>query len=128
RLLGLGLVGMLGRRRRGTDVAGRIPALLTVLGAAVAAWVVLVTPGRPLTAAVFPVVDVLLLVVVAQLVVVHGARRPALWLVGAATGALFSADLLRVLGTDGLPAPAAVPGMLRLLAFLALGTAALHPT
>src|SRR5207248_7692567 len=85
-LLGLGLVGMLGRRRRGTDVAGRIPALLTVLGAAVAAWVVLVTPGRPLTAAVFPVVDVLLLVVVAQPVGVHGARRPAVWLGGPGTG------------------------------------------
>jgi len=136
-LLAYALVDMLRRRRAAEDGPARVDAVLMGLGAALAAWTFLIAPRVDgatvptpvqLVAVLFPLVDVLLLVIVAQLMFADGTRRPALWLVGAATGAMFAGDLLYALREDGLSAPLTVLDLLFLIAFLAMGAAALHPT
>ncbi|TML32422.1 MAG: EAL domain-containing protein [Actinobacteria bacterium] len=136
-LLAYGLLDMLRRRRAVQDEPARADAALLGLGAALAAWTFLIAPrldaatvpaAIQLTAALFPMVDVLLLVIVTQLIFADGVRKPALWLVGAATSAMFLGDLLYALREDGLHASLPVLDLLFLAAFLTIGAAALHPT
>jgi len=136
-LLAYALTRMARRRRVGPDQPARIDAILFGLGTALVAWTFLVAPrvdvpnlaaAYQLVAALFPMVDVLLLVLVAQLVFGDGVRKPALWLVGASTLAMFVGDLLYALREDGVHPPLAVPDLCFLAAFVTMGAAALHPT
>jgi diguanylate cyclase (GGDEF)-like protein len=138
-LVAFGLVDILRRRRAGEDDPARADAVLLGLGAALAAWAFLIEPcigsGTPtvpeVTAAFFPMVDVLLLVIVAQLLFADGVRAPSLWLLGATAGSIFTADLLYVLRGDALASPGALLHLFDML-FMAsnvlLGAAALHPS
>ncbi|WP_344120564.1 EAL domain-containing protein [Planosporangium flavigriseum] len=135
-----GLIDMLRRRRAGEDDPARVDALLIGTGAALAAWAFLTGPRigaaavstvPQIIAACFPMVDVLLLVIVAQLVLADGARRPALWLLGTSAGVMFVGDLLYALHEDGLSTGSPLLTLfdvLILTAFFTVGAAALHPT
>jgi diguanylate cyclase (GGDEF)-like protein len=135
------LLRMIRLRRAGDDDPARADAVLIGLGAALAAWTLLIEPDLSaaqlpslprLAAAFFPMVDVALLVIVAQLLLADGARKPALWLLATSNAALFAGDLMLAMRYDDPVAwPAALLTALDglyLLAYLALGTAALHPT
>jgi diguanylate cyclase (GGDEF)-like protein len=139
-LIGFALVHMLRQRRAGDDDPARADALAIGLGAALVAWIFLIAPafdssgvptvGRALLA-FFPIVDVLLLVVVSQLVSADGTRRPALWLVGGATTALFAGDLLYALWFTGVGGSSAWPRLLDalfLVGYVGMAAAALHPS
>jgi diguanylate cyclase (GGDEF)-like protein len=108
--VGLFFTGMLNRRRAGRDEQARNDAVLVGLAAAFMIWTFLIEPSvqradlTPLRVvnALFPVVDVVLLVLVAQLTLAGGARRPALWMLVAAAGAMFAGDMLFALRDESL--------------------------
>jgi diguanylate cyclase (GGDEF)-like protein len=79
----------------------------------------------------FPVIDVALLVIVVQLLLADGVRKPALWLLGLTAIALFAGDLLFAINIDA-PNPTAAAttllDVLFLIAYVAIGVSALHPT
>jgi diguanylate cyclase (GGDEF)-like protein len=135
------LLRMLRLRRARDDDPARADAVLIGLGAALAAWTLLIEPDLnaaelpslpQLAAAFFPMVDVALLAIVAQLLLADGVRKPSLWLLATANAALFAGDLMLAIRYDDPGAgPAALLTALDglyLLGYLALGTAALHPT
>ncbi|HWS38973.1 MAG TPA: GGDEF domain-containing protein, partial [Actinoplanes sp.] len=129
--------GMLRRRRADRDDPAWVDAVLVGVGSAVMAWIYLVAPsiertGLPVPQIVnsfFPVIDVVLLVLVALLALAGSGRTPSMWMfvVGAAT--LFSGDLLFTLRDGDL---AGVPGglidALYSSAFLVFGAASVHPS
>ncbi|MGC9665874.1 EAL domain-containing protein [Planosporangium sp. 12N6] len=133
-----GVVEMLRQRRRAADDdPARADALLIGLGAALAAWAYIIAPRigsatvptvPQVMAAFFPVVDVLLLVVVARLLFADGARKPSLWLIGSCAGAMFAGDLMYALREDGAGPSLLLFDVLILTAYLTMGAAALHPT
>jgi diguanylate cyclase (GGDEF)-like protein len=95
------LLGMLRRRRAGEDDPARIDAVLVGLAAAFMVWTFVISPtmsqgaGPPRIAdSLFPVADVVLLVLVAQLMLAGGARQPALWMLIIGSCAMFVADTL----------------------------------
>jgi diguanylate cyclase len=135
--LAYALIDMLRRRSAVQDEPARVDAALIGLGTALAAWTFLIAPRvgagtvpalMQLVAAVFPMVDVLLMVIVTQLIFAAGVRKAALWLVGVATFAMFLGDLLYALREDGLNTSLPVLDLLFLTAFLTMAGAALHPT
>jgi diguanylate cyclase (GGDEF)-like protein len=138
--LAYGLIDMLRRRRAAEDDPARTDALLIGIGVALAAWAFLIAPGLgsatertlpEVTAVFFPIVDVLLLVIVTQLLIADGVRKPALWLLGAAAGSIFVGDLLYALQADGQASGSPLLKLfdvLFLTSFVATGAAALHPT
>jgi diguanylate cyclase (GGDEF)-like protein len=140
-LLVHGLLQMMRRRRGLADTSARLDATVVGLGSGLVAWTFLISPvlyrSEAVTpvlvnvvAAVFPVIDVLLVALIAQLAFSAGAARmPALWLLGSAVASLLAGDLLYALRmTDTTLAPLAVSDGLFLLAYIAIGGAALHPT
>ncbi|MEV6842934.1 EAL domain-containing protein [Actinoplanes sp. NPDC051411] len=99
--IGASFIGMLSRRRAGEDDPARIDALLVGLAAAFMVWTFLISPSMHPDAAplrvvdsFFPVFDVVLLVLVAQLMLAGGARQPALWMLVLGSCAMFVADTL----------------------------------
>jgi diguanylate cyclase (GGDEF)-like protein len=100
--IGAALTGLLSRRRAGDDDPARVDALLVGLAAAFMVWTFLIAPSMtqahlsPIRVAdsLFPVIDVVLLVLVAQLMLAGGARQPALWMLIIAACAMFVADTL----------------------------------
>jgi diguanylate cyclase (GGDEF)-like protein len=139
-LIVYGLSDILRRRRAGEDGTAYSDAILVGIGAALGVWAYLIAPAigattvpslAQLLAAFFPVVDVLILVIVARLVMADGVRTPALWLHATAAVALFSGDLLYAIGELGLGS--AHPTLklfyaLFLAAFVAISAAVLHPS
>jgi diguanylate cyclase (GGDEF)-like protein len=130
-------LSMLRQRRGGDDDSARVDAVLVGLGAAFAMWTFLVAPQLDdptpsvmlLVNSLFPVFDVVLLVVVAQLLMADGVRQPALWLLVACSGALFTGDLIYALRTEERgPAAALAIDVTVLCAMLLPGAAALHPS
>jgi diguanylate cyclase (GGDEF)-like protein len=139
-LVAFGLIDVLRRRRAADDDPARVDAVLIGLGAALATWAFLIAPRvgaatvpsvTEALAAFFPVVDVLLLVIVAQLLLADGVRKPSLWLLGAAGGAMFVGDLLYVLHEEGLISlgpTATLFDVTVLTSYVTIAAAALHPT
>lgn len=135
-----GVVGMLRRRRPDRDDPAGADAVLIGLGAALAVWTLLLEPrlaaahgstAIQVVAAFFPVIDVLLLVFVAQLMFADAVRMPALWLLGGSAAIMFTGDLLYAVREDGLTAASPllrVFDVLVLLSYVTMGAAALHPT
>ena len=128
---------MLSRRRAGDDDPARIDALLIGLAAAFMAWTFLISPsvdradagGLQVVNAFFPIFDIVLMVLVAQLMLAGGARQPAVWLLILASSAMFGADLLYTL-RDGLLAdvPQHAIDSLFMLMFVLMPPAALIPS
>ena len=139
-LLAYGLVEILRRRRAAEDDPARADALLIGLGAALAAWAFLIAPRvgsanfptlSQVTTVFFPIVDVVLLMIMAQMVLADGARKPALWLLGAATSAMFVGDVLYAIQENNLLGYRPwlkLFDLLFLFSYVTVAAAALHPT
>ncbi|GAA3339239.1 hypothetical protein GCM10020358_22310 [Amorphoplanes nipponensis] len=136
-LLGYGFAGMLRRRRAADDDPARVDALLVGLAAAFLCWTYLIVPSMaqtdltPLRIAnsFFPVIDVVLLVLVAQLAISGGARQPSLWLLISSSSTMFVGDFLFMLRDGELAAvPQHAVDVLFMATFLLLGAAGLHPS
>ena len=135
-LVGLGFAVMLRRRNADDDDSARIDAVLMGLGTAFLTWTLLIGPrmstqlsDAQLINALFPIIDVAVLVLATRLLLARGARQPALWMMIAACGALFTGDLLYCLREAlqvGVP-PQLVDGSLSLM-FALLTGASLHPS
>jgi diguanylate cyclase (GGDEF)-like protein len=132
-----GFAGMLRRRRAARDDPARVDALLFGLAAAFFCWTYLIAPSMdqtdltPLRLAnsFFPISDVVMMALVAQLALAGGARKPALWLLVGASTTMFVGDFLFML-RDGALAHVSqhaidVPFM---ATFLLVGAAGLHPS
>ncbi|AGL19910.1 bifunctional diguanylate cyclase/phosphodiesterase [Actinoplanes sp. N902-109] len=135
-LMGCAFGAMLQRRRAVDDDPARLDALLVGLAAAFMCWSYLVAPSidqQGLSAlrvanAFFPVVDVVLLVLVAQLAL-SGARAPALWLLMGAAASMFIGDFVFMLRDGNLAdVSAQVVTVLFVVTFLLTGAAMLHPS
>ncbi|MEV4349794.1 bifunctional diguanylate cyclase/phosphodiesterase [Actinoplanes sp. NPDC049596] len=135
--LGAAFAGMLRRRRAAEDDPARIDALLVGLAGAFLTWTFVIAPavdGSGMTVvrvvdAFFPIVDVVLLVLVAQLMLAGGARQPALWLLVVAATAMFGADLLFTLrDAEMVTVSQHVIDLLFAVMFVALPAAAVHPS
>ncbi|GAA2541164.1 hypothetical protein GCM10010435_05770 [Winogradskya consettensis] len=127
---------MLQRRRAADDDPARVDAVLVGLAAGFMSWTYLMAPsidqdGLPplrVANAFFPIIDVVLVVLVAQLAL-SGARAPSLWMLNLAAASMFIGDFFFML-RDG--AVADVPGhlvdVLFTATFLLVGAATLHPS
>jgi diguanylate cyclase (GGDEF)-like protein len=135
--IGAAFFGLLRRRRAGEDDPARIDAVLVGLAAAFMVWTFLISPtmhqvgATPLRVAdsLFPVADVVLLVLVAQLMLAGGGRQPALWMLVLAACSMFVADMLFTL-RDSMLADVSQHGLdsLFMLMFVLLAAAALMPS
>ncbi len=139
-LLMLAFLHILRRRRASDDDPASTDALLIGLVAALAAWTLLIEPYLgsanasttvQRAAAFFPMMDVLLLVMITQLMLAGAVRQAALWLLGAALGTMFAADLVYAMlfADSQLTGPwMRIFDAMFILAYVPLGAAALHPT
>ncbi|MFI5895831.1 putative bifunctional diguanylate cyclase/phosphodiesterase [Actinoplanes sp. NPDC051513] len=79
--------------------------------------------------ALFPIIDVVLLVLVAQLMLAGGAQQPALWMLIVAAGSMFVADLLFSLrDAQIVDVSQATITALFLVLFVLIPASALHPS
>jgi diguanylate cyclase (GGDEF)-like protein len=135
-LVGFCFSVMLQRRRATKDDTARVDALLMGLGTAFLTWTLLIAPNldenlsaSQLINALFPIIDVVVLVLAARLLLTHGTRQPALWLMISACGALFAGDLLYCLRWAlEVDLPEVLVDVFLLLMFALLTGAALHPS
>ncbi len=136
-LMGYAFAGMLRRRRAAEDDPARVDALLVGLAAAYLCWTYLIVPSMgqtdltPLRIAnsFFPVVDVVLVVLAAQLAISGGARQPSLWLLLSASATMFTGDFLFMLRDGELAeVPQHAVDVLFMATFLLVGAAGLHPS
>jgi len=136
-LMGFAFAGMLRRRRAADDDPARVDALLVGLAAAFMCWTYLIVPSMaqtdltPLRIAnsFFPVIDVVLLVLAAQLAISGGARQPSLWLLLSASATMFVGDFLFMLRDGALAdVPQHAVDVLFMATFLLVGAAGLHPS
>jgi diguanylate cyclase (GGDEF)-like protein len=136
-LMGYCFVSMLRRRRAAEDDPARIDAVLVGLAAAFMCWTYLIAPSMDqtdltplrLANAFFPVIDVVVVVLAAQLALSGGARQPSLWLLIAASVTLFAGDFLFMLRDGGLVAvPQHAIDVPFVGTFLMVGAAGLHPS
>ncbi|GAA0453453.1 hypothetical protein Ade02nite_01650 [Paractinoplanes deccanensis] len=135
--LGWAYSGMLRRRRAAEDDPARIDALLVGLAGAFLTWTFVIAPAiddsgmtvMRVLDAFFPIIDVVLLVLVAQLLLAGGARQPALWLLVVASTAMFVGDLLFTLrDAEMISVSQHVVDVLFAVMFVALPAAAVHPS
>ncbi|WP_433367055.1 putative bifunctional diguanylate cyclase/phosphodiesterase [Actinoplanes sp. CA-142083] len=135
--IGFAFTVMLRRRRAAEDDPARIDALLVGLAAAFLTWTFVIAPAIDsagltpfqILDALFPIIDVVLLVLVAQLMLAGGAQNPPLWMLIVAAGAMFVADLLFSL-RDALivdVSQATITGLFLVL-FVLIPASALHPS
>lgn len=129
--------GMLWRRRASEDDPARIDALLVGLAAAFMCWTYLMVPSMqqtdltPLRIATsfFPIFDIVLLVLAAQLALSGGVRQPALWLLIGGAAAMFAGDFLFMLRDGALAdVPPHTVDVLFTATFLLVGAAGLQPS
>jgi diguanylate cyclase len=135
--MGYAFTLMLRRRRAGEDDPARVDALLMGLGFAFLTWTFVVAPAidkvdltpMQVVDALYPVVDMVLLVLVAQLILAGGARTLALWLMIVASVSMFAGDLLFSLRDAQMVdvSPDTV-NQLFLVMFVLIPAAALHPS
>jgi diguanylate cyclase (GGDEF)-like protein len=136
-LLGYGFAAMLRRRRAADDDPARLDALLVGLAAAFMCWTFLIVPSLGqagvtqlgIANSFFPVIDVVLLVLVAQLALSGGARQPALWLLIGSSTTMFVGDFLFMLRDGALQQVSQhTIDVLFMATFLLLGAAGLQPS
>ncbi len=135
-LIGGSFAGMLRRRRAADDDPARVDALLVGIAAAFMTWTLVIEPAvardlpvLQIANAFFPVIDVVLLVLVAQLLLAGGARQFALWMLIAASTSMVVGDFLFTLRDGGLAdVPMHVTDSFFLLTFMLVGGSALHPS
>ncbi|MCA2217715.1 putative bifunctional diguanylate cyclase/phosphodiesterase [Jidongwangia harbinensis] len=134
---GYGFAAMLRRRRSAEDDPARVDALLVGVATAFLTWTYLIAPsvGRAdfdairVAHAFFPVIDVVLLVLVAQLALAGGVQQPSLWLLIGASATMFAGDALyTLLDAELADVSQHTIDSLFLATFLLTGTAALHPS
>jgi signal transduction histidine kinase len=138
-LLAAGLL-LLARERgaqRGQARAGFLDAAIVTVGAFVVSWVFLVDPyaadeslpmADRLLSAAYPLMDVLLLTLLVRLLFTPGRRTVSVWLLAAGMTLYLTADVLfAALGLAGL-STGTWTECIWLLAYVAIGTAALHPS
>ncbi|GAA1639869.1 putative bifunctional diguanylate cyclase/phosphodiesterase [Actinoplanes couchii] len=125
------------QRRADPEDPAWIDAVLVGATFACMAWTFVVAPaiertGQPAVQfanAFFPIVDVVLLALVAQLGLAGGHRAPSFWTALLGTASLFAGDLLYLIGDGALAGvPADLVLSLHTAALLLLGAAALHPS
>ncbi|MEV8508290.1 EAL domain-containing protein [Actinoplanes sp. NPDC051475] len=136
-IMGYAFGSMLRSRRAVEDDPARVDALLVGLAAAFMCWTYVMVPSMaqtdltPLRVAnsFFPVFDVVLLVLAAQLALSGGVRQLSLWLLLTAAAAMFAGDFLFML-RDGAIAdvPQHTIDVLFTATFLFVGAAGLHPS
>ncbi|MGA5304741.1 putative bifunctional diguanylate cyclase/phosphodiesterase [Nucisporomicrobium flavum] len=128
---------MLRRRRAAEDDPARVDAVLVGLAAAFMCWTYLMVPSMAhpelsvtrISNSVFPVIDVVILVLVAQLALSGGARQPSLWLLIGAATVMFTGDFLFILRDGALGEVSQhTLDVLFTATFLLVGAAALHPS
>ncbi|HWS36360.1 MAG TPA: EAL domain-containing protein [Actinoplanes sp.] len=125
------------QRRADPEDPAWIDAVLVGATFACMVWTFLVAPaiertGEPVaqfTHAFFPIVDVVLLALVAQLGLSGGYRAPALWMAVLGTATLFGGDMVHLIRDGGLTGvPAGLDVQLHTTAMLLVGAATLHPS
>jgi diguanylate cyclase (GGDEF)-like protein len=135
--LGYAFLVMLRRRRAADDDPARVDAILVGLAAAFVTWTFVISPavyssnlsGVQVLDALFPIIDVVMLILVAQLMLAGGVRQAALWLMIVASAAMFVGDLLfslrdaQLIDISQTPSNAAF-----LLMFVLIPAAAMHPS
>ncbi len=135
--MGYGFAGILRRRRAADDDPARVDALLVGVAAAFMTWSFVIEPSMVRTDlpimqianAFFPVIDVVLLVLVAQLLLAGGARQLPLWILIVASLSTFTGDFLFTLrDVQLLDVPMHVTDSFFLLTFMLVGGSALHPS
>jgi diguanylate cyclase (GGDEF)-like protein len=135
-LMGYGFAAMLQRRRAVDDDSARVDAVLAGLTTAFLCWTYLVAPSidqegmSPLRIAnsFFPVIDVVLLILVAQLAL-SGARAPSLWLLMLSAAAMFTGDFVFMVRDGNLAdVSAQAVNVLFVATFVLLGAAMVHPS
>jgi diguanylate cyclase (GGDEF)-like protein len=136
-LMGYAFATMLRRRRAAEDDPARVDALLVGLAAAFMCWTFLIAPSMDQTGltplrlanAFFPVIDVVLMLLVAQLALSGGARQPSLWLLITASATMFTGDFLFTVRDGELAAvPQHAIDVPFMATFLLVGAAVLHPS
>ena len=137
-LLGGGLVLLVRRHTWGADRAGLLDALLVTASAGLVGWLVLVPADAlprhadqalPLAALAYPLLDLLLLAVAAQLALSPTARTPAAALLGLGLALGLLADTASAaLQLVGVGRHGAALDAVWLLSYVLWGTAALHPS
>ncbi|MET3429904.1 diguanylate cyclase (GGDEF)-like protein [Actinoplanes tereljensis] len=135
--LGYAFLVMLRRRRAADDDPARIDAILVGLAAAFVTWTFVISPavydsnlsGYQVLDALFPIFDVVMLILVAQLMLAGGVQQVALWLMIVAAACMFVGDLLfslrdaQLIDISPMASNAAF-----LLMFVLIPAAALHPS
>ncbi|HKS99012.1 MAG TPA: EAL domain-containing protein [Rugosimonospora sp.] len=138
-LLALAFFRMLRARRAGQDVPARADAILIGINATLAAWAFLIAPSFDSSrlppvpraaAAFFPMVDVLIAVILAELIIAEGSRRPSMWFLGLSGAAMFLGDTLYALRELGhvVAGSQVAFDCLFLGGYVVMGAAALHPS
>jgi signal transduction histidine kinase len=134
-----GLVVLIRRGNAGRDRAGLLDAAIMASGLGVLGWVYLIQPqlvasslslaGQAATIA-YPLVDIMLVGILARMAFAPGVRRPAFWLLSAGLLAQLTADVLYTVtslqGTFSIRSSAALP--FYVLGYAFVGAAALHPS
>jgi len=133
-----GLLLLLRRRSPGRDRDGLLDALIITTGIGLLAWVFLLAPylqtadlSLPVRAVslAYPLMDLLVVAVVARMAVSGGARPPAYWLLLGGLAALLGADGLYALAQlHGTYQIGGLPDAGWLLSYVGWGAAALHPS
>jgi diguanylate cyclase (GGDEF)-like protein/PAS domain S-box-containing protein len=134
-LLVAGLTGLV-RHRRGGDHDGLVDAGIFAVAAAFVTWQALVRPvlvtGDDVSHAVallYPVLDVIVLVLVARLALEPRERTVAYWFLVAATVAMSAADTVYALSSRADAAnPGAAASLGWLLAYVFFAATTLHPS
>ncbi len=135
--IGYAFASMLRRRRAAEDDPAQVDALLVGLAAAFLIWTFVSAPvltdpdvsSLRIIDAFFPVVDVVLLVLVAQLMLAGGVRQPALWLLVFGATAMFVGDVVYTLRNAGMiDVSQQTFDTVSMLMFVAVPAAALHPS
>jgi PAS domain S-box-containing protein len=136
--LAAGLFAMMPRRRRGVDPGEAIDAAILVVGVGVLLWIGVIGPmgarvaSDPWTlrfALIYPLADLVLLVIAAGLALDRFPRAPAAWLLLLGMAAQLGADLLFAPAQVSRSYHSGNPIDLGwLAAYLAVGAAALHPS
>jgi diguanylate cyclase (GGDEF)-like protein len=136
--MGTALVGVLRARRTGADAGSRSDAVVVGTGAVLIAWSFLVVPtlavagGDVATRVVqglYPPIDAVLLLLVAQIAMTDVSRAPAYWLLLTTVGFVFLGDIGYAISVAELASPpAAVLDAPFIVAYGALAAAALHPS
>ncbi|WP_430791835.1 putative bifunctional diguanylate cyclase/phosphodiesterase [Actinoplanes sp. G11-F43] len=128
---------MLLRRRADPEDPAWIDAVLVGVTFACMAWTFLVAPaidrtGEPaiqFANAFFPIVDVVLIALVAQLALAGGFRTPAVWMLVLGAVGMFAGDLVfLVFGGELADVPRGYVGTLHTVGLLLLGAATVHPS